>query len=302
MNTIGQTHHPRPELPIKYRREGNADVFTLEWADVRQGYLDYTEGKRTPRGNRLRRWIENWNSGQSFYGPTGEQVRTWIREGYELPELKGTALPTEQATAVDWEFNDTDGEFQQDLWDSGDAEYYLDSTTTASPSGISIRFGNGFLGDVQAGTISQYGAWSGSLTEYLRNQGFDLDIRIRQTGRNRYSNSSGTTHHDTVVRRFGEIDVPSDWSVLFSPACYRHLGFFTTALVGEQKVEGADGKPHHRNACAGGSTSPGWDIKWDAETRTLEVQVNSRGGHGSFFPADEMTAKVMALGEELVGS
>lgn len=259
--------------------------FTHDWAVVRDAYMRWTDPStdRSKLPIRVQRLFNSWSGGWS--GATIDQAREWTARGYEPPALDTGAVAS-LSSDVDkprWIWSDDpEGEFDHDLYSSGEVDCYRSRTKRAQRVGINVEMGFGFHAGMKASTIADYANWVGSVLQAIQRQGFDVALSLFYEGTNTYRGGS----NDRVsiqVARFGERVMFREWSALFSPAGFRHL-FFAAIVVAEETdppVKAAEGlgSPKHRK----------YAVTFDKATRTLRFD-NAQGP----FPADQMSAEFEA--------
>jgi hypothetical protein len=81
----------------------------------------------------------------------------------------------------------------------------------------------------------------------------------------------------------------TDWSALFGPTGYRHLGFLAKCLAGQQigkRVTPSFGKCHH---------DTDWGVNYDREFQTVTIRVNQIGGSKN-LPVDKLNEEAIEAG------
>lgn len=260
-------------------------TYTYDWARIRDDYRAYTLSEKKASDATLRGLIGQWAGGYrgSFVGASDVEMREWLAHGFEVPPLEKGAVPVSEAPTPDWTFNDVDGEYDHDLFISGEPEYYLDSQPDDTPAGVRLALGYGFLANVKPEVVAKYGAWVGSAVNALQTRGLDLEVSVEYEGLGRYGGGRGERRrHRIIVSRFGEVNIGTDWSALFSPGSYRHLAFMTYCLAAE------DGDERHADSGLGSSVSRHFGVDYEPATRTIRTQTDAQH-RGTNFPAEMMT-------------
>jgi hypothetical protein len=264
-------------------------------ADVQSAYIEATTD-RTVDGiavdaessPALDYCVRSWTDNPEWTGATDAEVREWIRRGYDLPTLPDD-VPRPAADLSEkprWRrSDDPEGEFQYDDFLNGEPEYYLARDRVGPKPGINVEVGFSFACNVSVDVPVAYGEWVGSALRAIQAQGYDVALSMvnRVTGnfQGRYDQEDET---HIVCSTFGQTKLAVDWSILWSPAGFRHLMFLAKCL------------PDFRESVESVSTglglpqNPGWGVEWAGDTRTLRFTV----GEGR-FPAHDMTAKLTEL-------
>lgn len=280
-------------------QDDNDTVTRIDWHELKNRYLAWYEdgGDRlvsspmlkeflVPSG-RKRREGENWRTGGSFYGPSMEEMAPRLRQGYEFDstiapqKLPDVAYDRPRPRYTD----DSEGEFNYDLYYQGETEYFLNKPKRKSVGGIRIRAEYVFAAGVSHQMITEYAQWLGTVIQSLQARGFDLEIELFSRVESCYRKAgkpwSSEDRHYIRVSRFGERIMPWDWSALFSPGGYRHFMFATMMLPAEEtELNVAEGLGH--------TLAGAWDIKWHPRERVIEITNDSRG---YTFPAEDMTKR-----------
>ncbi len=232
---------------------------TYSWYELREKYLSLTDKFERSRTYCIEEGI--W-SGASY-----EDACKWIKQGYDLESHSShMSVPSMTVDKPRWIYSDdSEGEFNYDLYAMGETEYFLSRTPRPQRAGIKVNIGYGFRADTPASTIADYGKWVGEVLFNIIAQGFDVEVNIESRNNEKL----------TVliqVSRFGEQMMMNEWSAFFSPAGHRHFVFMARRMAGRK---------------IGGSIHRGWTVKWDEKERILSFDCNSME-HGS-FPIESMT-------------
>lgn len=271
-------------------KENNRTLIQLTYAEIVEKYTEIQKGDYVPTGNKLSTLPSRWESETSFFSVTMKQMVDTIRKGYDFPKDVMSHIPastSRQRRRMRYT-EDTEGEFDYDLYENGDTNCYLNRPSRQAMIGIKFKLHFSFSAMVRNHVIDEYGAWIGAVLDYLQSSGYDVELSVIGDARGMYPDSGvGQTRHQVILSEFGRMAMPKDWASFFSPGGYRHFMFFTYAYTGE--ANGWDtsmslGTPNQKRNT--------WDIDWNPETRTIEVSCH---GQARAFPIDEMLDKVKAL-------
>jgi hypothetical protein len=241
-----------------------------------------------------------WAGQQSWVGGSHGQTLDWLRNGYRAPEFEHSAayVPLGERKRPTWH-DEPDGDLDIGRLYGGFDDHYLVPAEQEKKPGIRVMIEYAFACGVSSKTIEQYGAWVAGLLGALESTGYDLTVDmwipldgLFQSSRNDYYNMT----RDNVlirVKRQNEVSDFTDWSALFAPTGYRHVGFCAKMVagdkIGEKCYEGL-------GTTLGGK---GWGLVYDEEESILKIQVDQRG-HGMYggdaFPKDRLNEQAVKLG------
>lgn len=261
------------------------------WADVIRAYTLATSGEWEPTGQ-LAELARSWADADdgSFYGANSETVRDWLRNGYTVPRLPDhVPLPyADLSHKPRWRRNDDPaGEFQYDEFANGETDYYAKRDGRISKAGINVEIGITFVCSTKAKVVAAYSEWCGAAITAIRAQGFDVAISFVTRVESLVPGEDRNDVH-IIVNSFGEVNLAQDYSVMFSPAGYRHLMFAACTLSDETESVG------RVDSGLGRCISTDWDVSWNAATRTLSFDTNQMGSTRE-FPAHDMTVKLAEI-------
>lgn len=284
----------------------NRHVFTF--ADLRRTFIEYSTPGRKHKpllvpSSTLARHIKDWRSGQGgeWEGGTAADTRRWIERGYDFPPMPASLSPQSMdARRPKWVVSDEpDGEFDYDLYESGEPDYFRTLTNVGSKPGIRVEVVNIWVCSTNAKVLADYGRWVGSALYALQAQGYDLEIRVTAPSNGVFSGGDDTGFTPAVqVSKFGEQVMARDWSVMFSPTGSRHLMFLALMLPEARKLRELNDKPRRVSGSLGqGMMDSRYDINWQPESRTL--LITNQYMTPNDFPAEAMTRKLAAIQKEV---
>lgn len=220
-----------------------------------------------------------------------------LRHGFRAPEFEHSAayVPLAPKKRPSWS-DEPDGDLEMSRLYGGYDDYFLVPADVEKKPGIRVLIEFAFACGVNNSVIEQYGAWVAGFLGALEQTGYDLevDMWIPLDGLFIDSEEQGTRDNVLVrVKRQNEVSDFTEWSALFAPTGYRHLGFCAKMVAGDKigkKCSSGLGMT------LGGQT---WDLDYDPENSILRVRVDQRG-HGMYggnvFPKDTLNAKAVELG------
>jgi len=272
--------------------------FTIRYTEMRDKFIQAYHGQ-SPLGLNRSNYSElkaDWNRQASWYGASAVDTIRYLQDGFVIPGLQGidtSVIPARKRQKP--RFNDCEGEFRYDLFESGDDNYFVDWTKREIQPAITVEFGSGFRGGTPAKVISDYSRWVCQALIAIEQSGIDSSVFATIKGAGRFADGNRLAEKQTIrieVKREGERGDLLQWSRLLSPASYRHLGFFTILLMGDhfnRKVSGG----------IGGSSGEGWNVKWNSEKKSLEITHKAETRED--FPERMMTEKLISALAEARG-
>lgn len=287
----------------------------VDWSDIKQRYIDgVAHGKRwssQPYLNyRLQRYHEEpykrhseggGRKAKNWEGGTPAETLGWTRHGYKAPEFAHSAEMVPRAIKRRNVWNSEDGDIDPGRLLAGRDDFYLGSQKREARHGLHVQVEFAFAWTVSSDTITAYGAWVAGFLASLEASGYDLVVDLWVpldnlfTGEwDRSAKETKTPHHRTNVlirvKRQNEVSDFTEWSALFAPTGYRHLGFTAHAVAGD-KIDRVVAP--YFGLTIGGKT---WGVDYDREDQTVMITVNQRAGGRDAFPIDRLNEQAMAQG------
>ena len=271
--------------------------FRITFSEMRDKFISAWKGNNPLQVNRsnydeLKQEI--WADQSTWSGGSPDDMVRYLRDGYVVPGLSAidtSVIPAKKKRRP--RFNDCEGDFRYDMFQSGEENCYLDWTKREITPAITVEFSTGFRYMVKAETIAAYSRWVCQALIALEEAGVDCAIHATISGIRRFAGEYNESSKIYIaVKQEGERCNFLNWSALFSPGCYRQLGFFTILLMAENSQR----KAHHG---FGQSSSARWNVKWNSEKKTLEITHDASSEDR--FPEEIMTTKLIAALAEARG-
>lgn len=282
----------------------------IEWGDIKRAYLRYVErggywASQPAMGRRLQRYhrepYKTHNEGgggqEGWEGGTPAQTLGWVRHGYHAPQFAHSAdiVPRSIRRRNSW--NRDDGDIDVARLVAGRDDYYLGSTKREARPSLHVQLEYAFAWTVGSGTIEAYGAWVAGFLASLEASGYDLVVDVWMplnavfAGQDR-DDDSHTFRTNILIRvkRQNEVSDFTEWSALFSPTGYRHLGFTAIAVAGDKvgkRIQSYFGQT---------VTGKSWGVDYDREDQTVMITVNQRAGGKDAFPVDRLNTQAAKAG------
>lgn len=281
----------------------------VDWTDVKKAYFRGVEkgmswpsqpsmGRRLWRYNRepYKQHTEGGGGQENWEGGTPSQTLQWLRHGYHAPQFAHSAdiVPRSIKRRNSWNVDDGDIDIARLV--AGRDDYYLGTTKRESKPGLHVQLEYAFAWTVSSETIEAYGAWIAGFLASLEASGYDLVVDVWMPlnavfkDQDRFESDQHRTNILIRVKRQNEVSDFTEWSALFSPTGYRHLGFTAIAVAGD--------KVDRRIAPYFGQTVTGksWGVDYDRDDQTVMITVNQRAGGGDAFPVDKLNQQAAKAG------
>ena len=295
----------------------------IDWSDVKDRYLRSVErGERwrsqPAMSGRLAGWHKNPyqkdDDGGGFMeddwsGGTAADTLKWLREGFRAPEFVHAAeyVPTAEKIRNTW--NPHEGDYDIFRAAAGRDDYYLGPQKRLSKPGLRVQIEFAFAWTVSSKTIQEYGAWCAGFLGALETEGYDLVVDMWIPLDNLYEGDGGYDYEKQEyngnvrsnvlvrVKRPNEVSDFTEWSSLFSPTGYRHLGFTAKCVAGDKIGKKAVSS---LGLTVGGKT---WGVEYDKDEAVVRILCNQRAGGSEKLPTKAMNeaARKCGLLPEIVG-
>lgn len=289
----------RVEVPAETPKveKAGADEWTIDYSELRNRYLEIiarptTAFSRSENGQ----WGSNLKSmwDGSWSGSTMMEMSEFIRYGYRVEGLENveSLLPAKPKRKL--RFADEGDELHLDLAWSGADEPFSEWEKRISKPGLSVEIYMIFSAYFPAKTIAAFQRWIARALQTLDENGVDMEVNIvmPESGSLFQDDPYKATKTKIRVRKPGEAADFANWSAMFSPGGFRHLGF--TALS-----DHADRNGHKIASSLGMPDAYGkWDVAYDAD-RNIIVFGNSN--RETEFPEFEMTEKLRSVLKQVSG-
>ena len=292
-----KTDAPKVELPTGYS-DTNSEYFTMDWMEfkaiLKSVVFDGTELKlnTTHNADYITRKLTATGSWEGF---TPNQVKEWLKDGYQPDALKGlgdNVKPIREKRK--FRFVEEGDEFHYDLAYAGEDRYMSEMTPREKIPGAAIEAGIMFSSATDAKVISAYSVWLCKMAYSLESAGVDCQITLDFPSKGMVSGSrtdSKIWHNIVRVKREMDLSDFLSWSAMLSPAALRSFGFCLGTLHADSK--------NQRVAYNFGYGMLGirndWKVAWDSKRRVIVVENPYHGGATHSFPEERMTAQFKAV-------
>lgn len=202
----------------------------------------------------------------SWEGARPNDTIEWIEEGFRAREFTHAAeyVPKHDKRRAFW--NEDEGEVDLGRLYGGFDDFFMDSQIRPSRPGMRLQIEYSFSWDTSPHILAQYGAWCAGFIRSLEMSGYDLVVDMWIHLDDLYQGDYGQRTNLLVrVKRENEVSNFTEWSALFSPSGYRHLGFTAKCVAGDKIKKAAVSS---LGTCIMGHT---WDVKYDRAQSTVLV-------------------------------
>lgn len=255
---------------------------TVEWGDLKRRFLDAVENgtkfsPAQPINSKITDWHNNPTRGEleEFEGGSPAQTCKYLRNGYRAEQFAHSAEYAALSHKRHFRYNEDEGELDLDRVLDGHDEIFLDRELRESRPGLRLMVEFSFVHWMPAKMISEYGAWVASLIKSLEASGYDLVVDMWINLDNLFTRDGGRRSTVLIrVKRENEQSNFTDWSALFGPTGYRHLGFLAKCMAGDQ--EGLKVTPSFGHCVSG----KGWGLTYDRDNQQVTINVNQMARSG----------------------
>jgi len=282
-------------MPTKIEKKSRNIV--IEWDEVKNKFFDVVQdGKpwtsQPVMGERLMAMHRRPDEKNSWEGGSAVQTLGYLRDGYRAKEFLHSAEYVPQAMKKRPSWSDCDGEIDTGRLLAGRDDFFLNRADRESRPGLRLQVEFAFASGCGSKTIQDYGAWVAGLIGSLEASGYDLVVDLWIPLEDLYQGDSYGFRSNVLVRvkRNNEVSDFTEWSVIFGPTGYRHIGFTAKCVAGDKIGKRATQSLGHT---IGGKT---WGVQYDKETSTVMITVNQRAYQGEEFPKQKLTDEAIEAG------
>jgi hypothetical protein len=208
----------------------------------------------------------------AWEGARPNDTVAWIENGFRAPEFSHSAeyIPKHDKRRAFW--NEEQGEVDLGRLYGGYDDFFMDVMNRPSRPGMRIQIEYSFSWTTKPNIIAEYGAWCAGFIRSLEMSGYDLVVDMWIHLDDLYHGDYNQRTSVLIrVKRENEVSNFTEWSALFSPSGYRHLGFLAKCIAGDKIKKQATGS---LGTCITGD----WDVKYDNERSTTLITCNQMGG------------------------
>lgn len=205
----------------------------------------------------------------AWEGARPNDTLDWMEHGFRAKQFAHSAeyVPKHDKKRVFW--NEEDGEVDIGRLYGGFDDFFLDSQIRPSRPGMRLQIEYSFACSTSPHVVAQYGAWCAGFIRSLELTGYDLVVDMWIHLDNLYQGDCGKRTSVLVrVKRENEISNFTEWSALFAPSGYRHLGFTAKCVAGDKIGKTASGS---LGTCI---YDDGWNVKYDRQRSTVLINAN----------------------------
>lgn len=278
-------------------RNSKSQNIVIEWADVKDKFRDCVElGKswqsQPVMGSRLSAIHRNPYEKNTWEGGSGADTLEFLRNGFRAEEFLHSAEYVQQALKKRPSWSDADGEVDTGRLLAGRDDFFLTRAERESRPGLRLQVEFAFACGCSAKTIQDYGAWVAGFIASLESSGYDLVVDLWIPLDDLYEGDPYGMRSNVLVRvkRSNEVSDFTEWSVIFGPTGYRHIGFTAKCVAGDKIGKRATSSLGHT---LGGKT---WGIEYDREKSNVMITVNQRAYQGENFPMEKLNKQAREAG------
>lgn len=291
----------------------NMQNIVVDWSEVKHTFMrgvetDWWWSSQQPMASRFRRYhadpytaYSEGGGGANWEGGTPSDTLNRLRYGYHAESFAHSADMVPRSIKRRNAWNSDDGDIDLGRLMAGRDDFYLGSIKREARHGLHVQIEYAFAWTVNHKTIETYGAWVAGFLASLEASGYDLVVDVWMplndmlVGQDSDLDEGGEDLYRTNVlirvKRQNEVSDFTEWSALFSPTGYRHLGFTAIACAGD--------KVNRRISANFGRTIGGkktWGVDYDREDQTVMITVNQRAGGRDADPTNRLNRAAAKVG------
>jgi hypothetical protein len=267
-------------------RELYSNPMKREVWSKRKKYVTGPDGRPVYTENGSRRWVWEYEELGS-----GADINEWFANGFRSEEFENLAerVPVALQSRPSW--SDEDGDVDVGRMAGGWDDFYMGLAERPTKPGVRVQIEMAFAAGVNQKTVEQYGAWVNSLLGSMEAYGIDMVIDLWIPLDNLFWGDRGVRTNVLVrVKEANEVSDFTNWSILFSPAGYRQVGFAAKCVAGD--------KIGRQVASSYGTTIGGktWGLEYDKENSVVRITCNQRAYAGEAIPFEKLTKLAIEAG------
>lgn len=225
---------------------------------------------------------------------SGADITYWFNNGFRSEEFENLAerVPAALQNRPSW--SDEEGDVDLGRMAGGWDDFYLGMKERPTKPGVRVQIEMAFACGCSQKTIEQYGAWVNSLLGSMEAYGIDMVIDLWIPLDDVFASEgfgSGNRANILIrVKNANEVSDFTDWSILFSPAGFRQIGFAAICVAGD--------KVNKRVADYYGNTIGGktWGLNYDKDQSLVTITCNQRAYAGEAIPFEALTKLAVDAG------
>jgi hypothetical protein len=277
-----------------------SEIVVLDWSTVKHQYLDAVrEGNPWNSQPAMSRYTTGWHANpyelqgsrdKRFFHDTPAKMLEYLDSGFHAPEFASAIeyVPIAERRVSSW--NDEEGEPDAGRLIGGFDDFYLGMSDKPKRPGLRVQIEYCFAASVKPKVIEAYGAWVAGFLGALEATGFDLEVDMWVPLDHLYPRAP-RTNILVRVKRQNEVSDFSEWSALFSPGGFRHLGFTAICVACDKK--------HKQATYSLGNTISGktWGLEYDRDDQTVRITVNQQAWGGKeVVPVQKLNKEAVNIG------
>lgn len=269
----------------RYENPSEKEVWDWDYKKRREHYTD-SMGRR--------RWRYRMDRIVKSRLASGADIQHWFANGFRSEEFENLAERVPAALAHRPTWNEEEGDVEVARLVGGWDDFYMGPVQRPSKPGVRVQIEMAFAAGVDQKTIEQYGAWVNSLLGSMEAYGIDMVVDLWIPLDNLFEGDSSDVRTNVLIRvkNANEVSDFTDWSILFSPAGYRQVGFAAKCVAGDKIGKRVTS---HYGMTIGGKT---WGLEYDRDESTVRITANQRAYAGEAIPFEALTE--LAVKEGLI--
>jgi hypothetical protein len=279
-----ETPATNPAIPTKAVKD--KERFVIDYPELKRIIERKANGENVCKNSDNERLLDSHVNGcrTSFHGYTSEQLKRWLKSGYEAPGISGLGNfnpPIREKRR--YRYNDDSGELHVDRAISGEDSFYGEWTKQERIPGANIEVNVGFLAGTKAEVVNGFNVFACRAVKALETAGIDCQVSFKISSQGAIYNSEWSHVVIRVKKENEAVDFRS-FTPMLSPAAFRTFGFAGIILHAERN--GTKASSGLGSGRAFNSPRPDWGVKYDSEQRKIILDSPPMP---TFFPEEMLT-------------
>lgn len=267
----------------------------LDWSEIKHKFMKCVADGEAWASQSPMRFLKRLgadpNAEDRWQGGSGADTLGWLREGFSAPEFAHSAeyVPEGRKRRPTW--NEEEGDVDAGRLYGGYDSFYLDTQMRESKPGLRVQVEFCFAAGCDVHILREYGAWVAGLIGSLESSGYDLTVDLWIPLNGLFASNPHERVNTLIrVKKPNEVSDFTEWSALFAPTGFRHLGFVALGLAADKCKE--------RAVSTLGITISGktWNVEYEREEGVVNISVNQQAYKGEKFPAEHLNQRAKEAG------
>lgn len=283
-------------MPRNIVKRGTVKLqYIIEWEELKGLFVKAVEEGEDSIGlnrriniRQAKECLLEWSYPKKWSGNvTAKDMAKFIKEGYPvfaqaIEEAEISPLRKRRHLR----YNDFEGEYQHDLFLSGDSNYFQDFPKRLRNPGARFNINQAFSAATNGKTVVEYLRWNLKSLMALESSGIDCAVTVHSAYESLFQSGKDCTVI-IPVKKENEASDYKAWSALFSPGGYRILTFFSMIIAADrldEDISSLFGYPIGKSE---------YCVEFNTDFRDITIWNPVKGFSQQEFNPNRMTATLM---------